>query len=69
MMAAMAIDVRLEPITDDNLKAVFGLEAAPGQDAFVAPNPWSLAQALVEGEKAWPRAIVAGDAVVGFLML
>ncbi len=65
----MTDDVRLDPITEANLKAVFDLTTAPGQDAFVAPNPWSLAQALLEGPKAWPRAIVAGDAVVGFLML
>ncbi len=61
--------VRLEPITEDNLKAVFELQLAPGQEAFVAPNPWSLAQALVESAIAWPRAIVADEAVVGFLML
>ena len=61
--------VRLEPVTEDNLKAVFELQLAPGQEAFVAPNPWSLAQALVESAIAWPRAIVAGEAVVGFLML
>ena len=61
--------VRLEPITEHNLKAVFELVVAPGQEAFVAPNPWSLAQALVEQAIAWPRAIMAGDDVVGFLML
>lgn len=61
--------VRLEPITEDNLKAVFDLQLAPGQEAFVAPNPWSLAQAFVESAIAWPRAIVAGESVVGFLML
>lgn len=61
--------VRLDPIAEHNLKAVFGLVTAPGQEAFVAPNPWSLAQALIEGAKAWPRAIVAGEEVVGFLML
>jgi diamine N-acetyltransferase len=61
--------VRLEPITEDNLKAVYELQLAPGQEAYVAPNPWSLAQALVESAIAWPRAIVADGAVVGFLML
>lgn len=65
----MSDAVRLEPITEDNLKAVFELQLAPGQEAFVAPNPWSLAQALVESAIAWPRAIVADEAVVGFLML
>jgi diamine N-acetyltransferase len=61
--------VRLEPITDDNLGAVFALAVAPGQEDFVAPNSWSLAEAYVEREIAWPRAIVDDDTVVGFLML
>ena len=61
--------VRLEPITTDNVGAVYRLAVAQGQDAFVASNPWSLAQALAAGGTAWPRAIVAGEEVVGFLML
>jgi diamine N-acetyltransferase len=48
---------------------VFGLEVAPNQRGFVATNPWSLAQALVEQDVAWPRAIVSGGEVVGFLMM
>jgi diamine N-acetyltransferase len=61
--------VRLEPISEANVKAVFELQVAPEQQGFVAPNPWSLAQALAEAAIAWPRAIVAGHEVVGFLML
>ena len=61
--------VRLEPISSTNVKAVFDLQVGPGQEAFVAPNPWSLAQALAEPASSWPRAIVEGDEVVGFLML
>ena len=61
--------VRLEPITEHNVKAVFDLRVAPGQEQFVASNAWSLAQAVAEASIAWPRAIVAGDEVVGFLML
>lgn len=62
--------VRLEPITEDNVKAVFDLQVAQGQEEFVASNAWSLAQALAEHDIAWPRAIVdAAGEVVGFLML
>ena len=61
--------VRLAPIDEGNVKAVFELAVAPGQEQFVAPNPWSLAQSVAEASVAWPRAILAGDAVVGFLML
>jgi diamine N-acetyltransferase len=65
----MADEVRLEPVGEHNLKAVFDLPLGPGQETFVAPNPWSLAEAFVHHTTAWPRAIVADGAVVGFLML
>lgn len=61
--------VELQPITKDNVKAVFDLRVAPEQERYVAPNPWSLAQALAEQDVAWPRVIVASGDVVGFLML
>lgn len=61
--------VRLEPITESNVKAVYDLAVAPGQEAFVASNAWSLAEAVAEAAIAWPRAVVTGDEVVGFLML
>jgi len=61
--------VSLVPIDKDNLAAVFKLDVAEDQREFVARNPWSLAQALVEPAIAWPRAIVRDDEVVGFLML
>lgn len=61
--------VTLVPLDEDNLAAVFELEVAHDQKHFVAPNPWSLAEALVNHSVAWPRAIVRGGEVVGFLML
>jgi diamine N-acetyltransferase len=61
--------VRLDAITKDNVRDVFDLEVAPAQAGFVATNAWSLAQAYAEYPIAWPRAVVADDLVVGFLML
>ena len=61
--------VRLVPITKDNLRDVFDLEVASGQENFVSTNAWSLAQAYAEYSVAWPRAVVVDDSVVGFLML
>lgn len=51
------MQVQLEPITATNVKAVFDLELAPHQRQYVAPDPWSLAQALAEHDIAWPRAL------------
>jgi diamine N-acetyltransferase len=64
-----AMNVELVEITKDNLEAVYDLKVAEGQEEFVASNAWSLAQAYAERDIAWARAVVAGDEVVGFLML
>ena len=56
--------VELAEITADNLGEVYDLAVGPGQNEFVASNPWSLAQAYAEREIAWPRAIVADGTVV-----
>lgn len=65
-------DVRLEPITSDNLLAVLRLNPGAIGERMVATNAVSIAQASVSAN-AVPRAIVAGagDAakVVGFIML
>jgi diamine N-acetyltransferase len=59
--------VTLRPITRANVRAICSLDAGDG-GAQVAPNAISLAQAYVQAE-AWPRAICAGDELVGFIML
>ncbi len=59
--------VSLQPVTRHNVLAVLALDAGDGGKQ-VASNAKSMAQAAVYGE-AWPRAIHAGDTLVGFLML
>lgn len=61
------IAVELVPVTAENLRAVCRLDAGDG-GRHVAPNVMSMAQAAVHPE-AWPRAIVVGGEIVGFLML
>src|SRR5215212_3967979 len=59
--------ITLQPITRDNLWAVVELQLHPGQEAFVADNIDSIANASVE--PTWvPLAVYAGEAVVGFVM-
>ncbi|MET9319430.1 GNAT family N-acetyltransferase [Streptomyces sp. NPDC003038] len=59
---------RLEPVTEQNFEAVCAIRVHPDQAHLVSPVVKSLAEAYVHGEAAWPRAIVDGDEVVGFVM-
>lgn len=62
--------VTLEKITDDSMLGICMLSDTlrPPQAYMVAPNVMSLAQAHFN-EHAWFRAIYAGKAPVGFLMI
>jgi diamine N-acetyltransferase len=61
------VNIRLVPVTRDNLRAVCKLDAGDG-GVQVAPNVMSMAQAAVHPE-AWPRAIEKDGELVGFVML
>ncbi|MER5639977.1 GNAT family N-acetyltransferase [Kitasatospora sp. NPDC002227] len=64
----MSTAPRLEPVTPDNIDAALALRVRPDQEHLVAPVVKSLAEAYVHPEAAWPRLILDGDRVVGFLM-
>jgi diamine N-acetyltransferase len=63
----MGDDVKLKDVTADNWEAVVELELADGQEDLVASNLYSLAESKFDPD-ARPRAVYAGDHVVGFLM-
>ncbi|MEW2417686.1 GNAT family N-acetyltransferase [Streptomyces sp. NPDC046866] len=58
----------LAPVTAANFDAVCAVRVRPDQEHLVSPVVKSLAEAYVHGAVAWPRAIVDGDEVVGFVM-
>ena len=60
-------EIRLEPIGASNKKAVLALKLTEDQQDFLSDNASSLEEAASD-EDARPRAVVAGDRVVGFLM-
>ena len=60
-------NLKLAELTPDNLGAAVGLTLKPGQEDFVAPVVQSIAEAYVT-PTAWPRVVVDGDRVVGFVM-
>ncbi|UQX05313.1 GNAT family N-acetyltransferase [Streptomyces sp. RerS4] len=59
---------RLVPVTPENVDALCALRTHPHQEHLVSPVVKSLAEAYAHGATAWPRAVVDGDEVVGFVM-
>ncbi|MBB5852203.1 GNAT family N-acetyltransferase [Amycolatopsis umgeniensis] len=64
----MTRTIRLEEVTAANFDAAIDLKVHPDQDHLVAPIVKSLAEAYVYPGIAWPRLILDGDRLVGFLM-
>jgi diamine N-acetyltransferase len=64
----MPTGLRLEPVTQENVRAACELELRPDQEGLVAPVAWSLAEAYASPDVAWPRLVYDGDQLVGFIM-
>jgi diamine N-acetyltransferase len=64
----MSSGLRLEPVTQENVRAACKLKLRPDQESLVAPVAWSLADAYTAPDIAWPRLIFDGDQLVGFIM-
>jgi diamine N-acetyltransferase len=64
----MPSGLRLESVTQENVQAACSLRVRRDQEDLVAPVAWSLADAYVAPDIAWPRLIYTGDQVVGFIM-
>ena len=60
--------MRLEPVTQENVRAACKLKLRADQDDLVAPVAQSLAEAYTVPDIAWPRLIYNGDQLVGFMM-
>lgn len=61
--------VELREITKENFEDVIGLNVDKNQASFVASNMYSLAQAGVYRDTAFPFAIYANDDLIGFVMM
>lgn len=60
-------ELRLAELDADNLAAAIRIPPGVGEKAYVAPVVFSVAEAYVT-PTAWPRVILDGDTVVGFVM-
>ena len=63
------IMVELKGVTKDNLEDILNLKISEYQESFVSSTAYSLAQAYVYRETAFPFAIYANNTLVGFIML
>jgi diamine N-acetyltransferase len=61
-------DLRLETLSAATVVAANNLTLKPGQEQYVAPVSHSIAEAYVNPTTAWPRVVLDGDEVVGFIM-
>ncbi|MEU2023111.1 GNAT family N-acetyltransferase [Streptomyces sp. NPDC016469] len=64
----MTTSLRLAEVAAGNVDAAIGLRVRPDQEHLVAPVVKSLAEAYAHQEAAWPRLVLDGDRLVGFLM-
>jgi len=63
----MSDEVRLEDVTARNWHAVACITLEPEQEDLVASNLYSIAQSKFDPD-ARPRAVYAGEEVIGFIM-
>jgi len=61
--------IELREITRDNLEEIVNLKVFENQESFVSSTAYSLAQAWVYKETAFPFAVYADKIPVGFVML
>lgn len=64
----MTDSLRLAEVGAGNVDEAIALRVRPDQEHLVAPVVKSLAEAYAHGEAAWPRLVLDGDRLVGFLM-
>jgi diamine N-acetyltransferase len=60
-------DLRLEELSAKTIVAANGLTLRPGQEQFVTPPSYAIADAYINPVTSWPRVVLDGDTVVGFI--
>jgi len=60
-------ELRLEELSASTIVAANSLTLRPGQEQFVTPTSYSIADAFINPVTSWPRVVLDGDEVVGFI--
>ncbi len=59
--------LRVEELSGTNAAEVNGLSLKPGQEQFIAPPSYSLAEGLTSPDNFWSRVIMNDNQVVGYV--
>ena len=60
-------ELRLEELSAKTVVAANSLTLRPGQEQFVTPASYAIADASINPLTSWPRVVLDGDTVVGFI--
>jgi GNAT superfamily N-acetyltransferase len=60
-------ELRLEELSAKTIVAANGLTLRRGQEQFVTPTSYAIADAWIDPLTSWPRVVLEGDTVVGFI--
>jgi diamine N-acetyltransferase len=60
-------ELRLEELSARTIVAANGLTLRRGQEAFVTPPSYAIADAYINPATSWPRVVLDGEEVVGFI--
>jgi GNAT superfamily N-acetyltransferase len=60
-------ELRLEELSAATIVAANSLTLLPGQEQFVTPPSYAIADAFINPATTWPRVVLDGDSVVGFI--
>lgn len=62
-------EFRMEELSASNIVAANGLSLKPGQEQFIAPVTYAMADPFLDPATTWSRVVVADDGeVLGFLL-
>ncbi|MGV8969575.1 MAG: GNAT family N-acetyltransferase [Microbacteriaceae bacterium] len=60
-------ELRLEELSASTIVAANSLTLRPGQEEFVTPPSYEIAEDSINPLTSWPRVVLDGDEVVGFI--
>lgn len=61
-------DLRLQDLDAQTVAAANSLTLKPGQEAFIEPETYVHAEANLDPATSWPKVVLDGDEVVGYIM-